>query len=106
MAAHLSAEDDALALAPALAGSTALMRRRCSWPLELKRAQASRFLEWCSAHGVDPTQQRLPYGFLAKYIESHDLPPGTLSNVLARQARLFANGSLQDFGAAHGQSRR
>ena len=53
VAAHLSAEDDALALAPALAGSAAAMRRRCAWPLELKRAQARRFLAWCSAHGVE-----------------------------------------------------
>ena len=106
VAAHMSAEDDALALAPALAGSTAPTRRLYSWPLELKRAQASRFLEWCSAHGVDPMQERLPYGCPAKYTESHDLLPGTSGTLLARQARLLASGRLQAFGVVHGKSSR
>ena len=77
VAALMSVEGDAFALTPALAECTALTTRHWTWPLDMKRAQASRFLEWCRTQGIDPVQERLPYGCVARSLQNHDLLPGT-----------------------------
>ena len=75
VAAHMSVDRDASALAPVLAGSTVPIKRHRPWPLVMQRTQARHFLDWCSTAGVDPMQERLPFGRVARYLQNHDLLP-------------------------------